>query len=220
MTAICSAAPPCRRPDELFSQLVRKIVIYEHRGALRELATALGLSYGALYNRLSGRAEFNPREINMLLRELADPRLVDCLLAGSVFVAIRKPENPAPRSGKDVVDIAMSCAVDTLTAVQAIVEAVRGSGLDRERGLEIEGFVSQAQRKLSLLQVVLAECGRVNGPPEAMAPDNEQEGKTVQGRSHRRTEKSGSGSLEPAKNEPPIDEASVRFLASAPGRIQ
>src|ERR1700722_15987255 len=101
MTAICSAAPPCRRPDELFSQLVRKIVIYEHRGALRELATALGLSYGALYNRLSGRAEFNPREINMLLRELADPRLVDCLLAGSVFVAIRKPENPAPRSGKD-----------------------------------------------------------------------------------------------------------------------
>jgi hypothetical protein len=181
MKSTCSTVQTYRQSDELFSQIVRKIVIYEHRGALRELAAALGLSYGALYNRLNSRAEFNPREINMLLRELADHRLVDCLLSGTAFVAIRKPENSAPRSGEDVVDIALSCAVETLAAVQATVEAIKGSDLDQERCIEIEGFICGAQRKLSLLQVALSEGCRVNGRAEVVMPRDEREDKITSG---------------------------------------
>jgi hypothetical protein len=179
MKTKCSEVSPCRRPDEQFSQVVRKIVIYERRGALRELAAELGLSYGALYNRLNGRAEFNPREINMLLRKLADSRLVDCLLADSTFVAIRKPEIPVPQSGEDLVDIALSCATETFLAIQATIEAVRGSGLDRKRGIEIEGSICRAQQKLSLLQVVLSEAGRVKQLAEVVPPGDERDDKAT-----------------------------------------
>ncbi len=215
MKAKFSVVSTYRQPDDLFSQLVRKIVIHEHRGALRELAAALGLSYGALYNRLNGRAGFNPREINMLLRELADPRLVDCLLAGSSFVAIRKPETPAPRPGEDVVNLALSCAADTLTAVQAAVDAIRGSELDRERGIEIEEFICRAHRNLSLLQVALSERGK--GPPESLAG---QAIAAAEKPTARLTEQRASARLEPTQNKLRMNGVNARSLEEMLGRAQ
>lgn len=179
MKSKCSSVPTCQPQDDRFSQLVRKIVIHEQRGALRELAEALGLSYGAMYNRLNNRAEFNPREITMLLRELPDHRLVDCLLSGSPFVAIRKPESPAPRSEADIVDVAFSCAMETLAAVQATVEAIRGSILDRKRGVEIEASICRAQDKLSLLQLALSEAGRVDRQQTLAAPLNQASDQSI-----------------------------------------
>jgi hypothetical protein len=212
MTAKCDTVPPCRQPDDLFSQLVRKIVIHEHRGALRELAAALGLSYGALYNRLNGRAEFNPREINMLLRELADSRLVDCLLSGSAFVAIRKPEVRAPRSGEDVVNLALSCAVETLSAVHATVDAIRGADLNREREIEIEQFICRAQRNLSLLQVALSEARRKQAPTEELASRDDQTGKIPVDHPNRYVERRAPRSEHP-RNKPLVNGVSTRSLA-------
>jgi hypothetical protein len=215
-----SVAPMCRQPRDLFSQLVRKIVIHEQRGALRELAVALGLSYGAMYSRVNSRAEFNPSEINMLLRELPDPRLVDCLLAGSAFVAIRKPESHVPRSGADVVDIALSCAMETLTAVQATVEAIRGSCLDRERGVEIEGIICRAQEKLSLLQVALSEAGRTNRLVETVAPLDGHADKTTARQTYGRAEHPKSNGSEQTGSRLVSEEASGRLLTGVLGLVR
>jgi hypothetical protein len=70
-------------PPSLFHRLVYKIVIQERRGISHRVADSLNISYGAFYNRMIGRADFNPEQINLLLRELADPRLCDCLLSGT-----------------------------------------------------------------------------------------------------------------------------------------
>ncbi len=102
-----------KQPDE-FSQLVHKIVIHERRGILKDIAAALNLSYGAFHNRLIGRAEFNPREINLLLRELADPRLGECLFAGTGFRAI--PHRWDSDSDLEVVINALTFVIEALKA--------------------------------------------------------------------------------------------------------
>jgi hypothetical protein len=101
-----------------FSQLAHKIVIHEKRGSLKDLATVLGLTYTAFYNRLIGRAEFNPREINLLIRELADPRLGECLLAGTGFRSIQQGWNSTTTDDQDL-DIVISALTFVIEALQA-----------------------------------------------------------------------------------------------------
>src|ERR1019366_2621166 len=157
-----ATSPPRRvtephQPDE-FSRLVRKIVIHERRGLSRERGETLGLSYGAFYNRLNGRAEFNPREISMVLRELVDSRLVDCLLVGTGFRGLRQPDAPAPRSDGDLTGLALSCAIETLNAVRATIGALQGRHMDRQNGIKIETIICDAQRELSSLQLALLDA--------------------------------------------------------------
>jgi hypothetical protein len=215
-----SVSPTCRQPRDLFSQLVRRIVIHERRGALRELAEALGLSYGAMYSRVNSRAEFNPSEINLLLRELPDPRLVDCLLAGSGFAVIRKPESFTPRSGADIMDLALSCAVETLTAVRATVEATKGSCLDRERAIEIEGSVCRAQEKLSVLQVALAEAGRTDLLAEIVAHQDGHTDKPAPCRPNGRAEQPGANQPGQTVTRPLFEDVTGRLLTGVLGPVR
>ena len=157
---LAAGCPPDGRHRDEFSQLVRKIVIYEHRGVLGKLASALGLSYGAFYNRLNGRGAFDPHEVNLLLHELEDPRLVDCLLSGTEFQALRKTSTFGAHSDRDVIEIALSCALKTLNAVQATVQAITCSGFDRENSMQIETTMGHAQHELSMLQFALSEVDR------------------------------------------------------------
>jgi len=140
-----------------FSQVVRGIVIHERRGALRDIAATLGLSYGAFYNRLTGRAEFNPREINVLIKELADPRLVESLLKGTGFRGLRVTAAGSRRPEREVLDIAMSCALESLNIVRVTMDALKNHDLGRDKSLEIEGIISHAQNELSSLQLALVD---------------------------------------------------------------
>jgi hypothetical protein len=154
-----------QRSDE-FSQLLRKIVIHEQRGVLKELAASLGLSYGAFYNRLKGRAEFNPHEINILLRELPDTRLVDCLLAGTDFQVLRKPADPSQDSDRDITEIALASGARTLAAVGATLDGLGHRGLDRALVIHIEAMICDAQQQLQALKAALARIGERAPPTE------------------------------------------------------
>ena len=147
------------RPCDPFSQLVRKIVLREHRGVLRELADLVGLSYGALYNRLNGRAEFNPREINILLRELDDRRLVDCLLEGTRFHATVHAEGAAPVPAEEALRLVLSYAAETLSVVRATIDMSRTGGMDRRLSVEIEYTFLRMQQELVQLRESLSEGG-------------------------------------------------------------
>jgi hypothetical protein len=103
---------PSDKPLE-FHEIVYEIVITERRGTARQLATALGLTYGAFHNRLTGRAEFTPRQINILLQQLNDVRLADYLFAGTAFHAVETSKS----SEIDDIEVLISSlmfVVDTL----------------------------------------------------------------------------------------------------------
>jgi hypothetical protein len=92
-----------RRDDDVidnagdgFRRIAYKIVIVERRGMARHLANLLEMSYGAFYNRLVGRAEFTPHQINVLYRELGDIRLAECLFVGTKFRAMRTDGSKEP----------------------------------------------------------------------------------------------------------------------------
>jgi hypothetical protein len=144
-----------RSSDDPFTQLVRKIVIHERRGMLRELARLAGLSYGAFYNRLNGRAEFNPREINMLLRQLDDWRLVDCLLDGTTFHVIRQQDLDAGGMNDDVLTVALACATDTLDAVRTTLDASRKGAVPGDDRARIDHMFLRIQIELQRLRELL-----------------------------------------------------------------
>ena len=160
-------SPPC----DPFSQLVRKIVLREHRGVLRELADLVGLSYGALYNRLNGRAEFNPREINILLRELDDRRLVDCLLEGTRFQATVQVEGASAIPAEEALRLVLSYAAETLSVVRATIDMSRSGGMDRRHRGEIEYTFLRMQQELVHLRESLSDGrpGPEGGKPHDVA---------------------------------------------------
>ncbi len=138
-----------------FAKLVRQILIREQRASAREVAAALGLSYGALHNRLNGRAQFNPDEITRLLCELRDIRLVDCLLGQSGFLAVRSPETGEPHLDRTAAEIGFVCVKEVLSSLQGITDSAARHSLDRTQRAEIDEHIHSAQRELAALQLAL-----------------------------------------------------------------
>jgi hypothetical protein len=77
-------------PDGL-AGLVSRILLTEVGVRPRDLAYALGLSYGALHARLTGHAAFLPDDLKRLFQSYPEPRIADYLLAGTRFVTIKRP---------------------------------------------------------------------------------------------------------------------------------
>jgi hypothetical protein len=109
-----------------FAAIVHRALVRERRRPMRDVASAMGLSYAAFHARVSGRVPFSPAEVALLLHELPDMRLVDCLLRHTRFVAFERP-SPARAEG----------GAGALRAAAAAMEALAGlvSGL----ALEAEG---------------------------------------------------------------------------------
>jgi len=138
-----------------FAKLVRQILINERRASAREVAASLGLSYGALYNRLNGRAQFSPDEITRLLCELRDIRLVDCLLRQSGFLAVRSPEPGENHLDRTASRIGFACVAEVLSALQGITDSAALHSLEQMQRVEIEDHIHNAQRGLATLQLAV-----------------------------------------------------------------
>jgi hypothetical protein len=79
-----------------FAALVDQVLLSENRIRPRALADTLGLSYHALHARLSGRTSFSPEELKRLFRFYPVLRIADYLLAGTPYLAIRRPALTEP----------------------------------------------------------------------------------------------------------------------------
>src|SRR5208283_2696153 len=120
-----------------FAKLVRQILIKERGASAREVAASLGLSYGALHNRLNGRAQFSPDEITRLLCELHDVRLVDCLLGQSGFLAVRPPVVGANHPEQTASSIGFGCVAEVLAALQGVTDSAAVYSLARMHRAEV-----------------------------------------------------------------------------------
>ena len=109
-----------------FAALVHRMLVRERRRPMRDVASALGLSYAAFHARVSGRVPFSPAEVALLLHEVPDMRLVDCLLRHTRFVAFERPAPARAEPG----------AGPLRAAARAIAEL---SGLVADLAIAIEG---------------------------------------------------------------------------------
>jgi hypothetical protein len=163
--------PPATPEGGGFAAIAHQILIRERRRPMRDVAAALGLSYAALHARVSGRVPFSPMDINLLLHEMPDVRLVDALLRHTRFVAFEKP-HPA-RSGGGAT--AIEAATAALRNIAALVEDLAGLAEGRrppgDGDAAPEARLEEAQRAIAALAFalpqVLAAQRRRAAPPDA-----------------------------------------------------
>ncbi len=142
---------------DAFAKVARQILVVEKLRSVRDVAAALGMQYATFYARLNGRVPFRPDEITQLLREVPDPRLADCVLAHTEFLAVRRPQVRSFDDVRNAVGMAIRSAEETLEALRVINEAAVNSHLDPAIRGKVEGHVTEAQRGLAALQMALPQ---------------------------------------------------------------
>ena len=140
--------------------LVHRILVVERRRPVREVAEALGMKYATFYARMIGRVPFDADEINAVLREVPDSRLVDCLLTHTGFIGVRRRIDAAPGAiGHNVgpVENALRTLEPSVGIVREIASAIANGGLKPDVCERIEDHVVEAERGLAGLRVNVRE---------------------------------------------------------------
>ena len=132
-----------------FARLAYRLLVEERQAPVRDVAAAMGLSYGALYARLRGRVPFRPEEVRTMVTMVPDPRLVEHLLAGTPFACI--PRVPAAVLAAD--DGVREALAESLRDALEVLDDIRdGSVADAEgigrRLLEAERALAHLRRTL------------------------------------------------------------------------
>ena len=138
--------------SEEFARLVHRILVREKRRTVVEVATALGMKYPTFYARINGRVPFSPGDINLLLQEVPDSRLVDCLLKSTAFAAVprqRTGERSAPSS---LLHNATRLVFEAASALREVERGLEDRPIDRAERDRIEAHVNNAERALMLLR--------------------------------------------------------------------
>jgi hypothetical protein len=140
-----------------FAAIVHQILVRERRRSMRDVAAALGLSYAALHARVSGRVPFSPTDINLLLHEVPDVRLVDALLRHTRFVAFEKP-HPARSGGGGTAIEAASAALRHIAAlVEDLAGLAEGRRPPRDGDAAPEARLEEVQRAIAALAFTLPQ---------------------------------------------------------------
>jgi hypothetical protein len=142
---------------DAFAKMARQILVIEKQRSVRDVALALGMQYATFYARLNGRVPFRPEEITRLLREVPDPRLADCLLANTEFLAVRQLPGRGVEDARHAVAVAIRSAEETLQAVRILNEAIAHSHPDPAIRGKVEEHVVEARRGLAALQLALPQ---------------------------------------------------------------
>lgn len=130
-----------------FAGVVNLVLLAEKSVRPQALAEALNMSYQTLHARVSGQVAFLPGELRQLFRTFPDPRLADCLLAGTPYLAILRPPAAEPRSDGVPTPSALR---DTVEALEASLHA-QGAG-DAALPAAAAYCLDQALRQLAALR--------------------------------------------------------------------
>jgi len=142
-----------------FAALVHHLLVAEKRRPVKEVAKALGMKYATFYARMIGRVPFDPDEINALLREVPDHRLVDCLLAETQYIAVPRPpagRKPDARENTGIVVHALQSAAESFGILREMTLVLDDGGLDPEARDRITAHIHEAERGLAALRWRLA----------------------------------------------------------------
>ena len=142
-----------------FAVLLRRLLVIERVRPVREVATALGMTYSSFHARLHGRVAFRPEEITRVLRIVPDMRLLDCLLLDTGFLAVARPENAEMVDMRLAVGMTVRSAEAVLATLRTLHEALFTADLGRSWRGEVEQQILEAQRGLATLSLALPKFG-------------------------------------------------------------
>ncbi len=149
--------PPATPEGGGFAAIVHQILIRERRRPMRDVAAALGLSYAALHARVSGRVPFSPMDINLLLHEVPDVRLVDALLRHTRFVAFEKPHPARSGGGATAIEAATAALRNIAALVEDLAGLAEGRRPPRDGAAAPEARLEEAQRAIAALAFALPQ---------------------------------------------------------------
>jgi hypothetical protein len=154
-------------PPQTFRHLVRDALIEQRGIRLDALAAALGLTYSALYLRMSGRTAFRPGEIRLMLRAYPDARCAACLLAGSPYLAIPRPV--ASGLAQDAGPI--KAGLESLRAIARLLDLLRTGESMSHAALSrpAEDCLDEAVRLLATTRWAMTYIGRTPPRPDPTA---------------------------------------------------
>lgn len=143
-----------------FVPLLHQILVRERQRPMREVADALGMSYAAFHARVIGRTPFSPGEINALLREVSDIRLVDALLRHTRFSAMERPQPGGAIAGDSPQKTALHALEEIVDALKDMGADVSPRAYDAGTVAHIDAHLNEAQRALATLRLVLPQLVR------------------------------------------------------------
>lgn len=118
------------------------------------------MKYATFYARMIGRVPFDPDEINALLREVPDHRLVDCLLADTLYIAVQRPSSaPRPDAGDNtgIVTHAVQSAAESFGILREMTLVLDNGGLSDDARERIAAHIQEAERGLAALRWRLSQ---------------------------------------------------------------
>ena len=171
--------PPTLSEGGSFAAIVHRVLIRERRRPMRDVAAALGLSYAAFHARVSGRVPFSPLDINLLLHEVPDLRLVDALLRHTRFVAFEKPHPARAAGGATALQAALAALRGLADLIEDIAAIAEGRRPVHDGGIDPEARLEEAQRAIATLafalpQFLAAQRRRETRQPEIPATPSPQ----------------------------------------------
>ena len=171
------------RAELEFAPLLHQILVRERLYSMREVADALGMSYAAFHARVIGRVPFSPGEINALLREVSDIRLVDALLRHTRFSALERPQPGGSGVGVNAQGAALHALQEIVGALKDMAPDGGPPELDAATLARIDAHLHVAQRALATLRLVLAQLHRAapRPPTRRGEHDGEEAARAAQG---------------------------------------
>jgi len=150
-----------------FGDLLRRIVVFEKVYPLVRVSAALGMTVRNFCAKLRNGTRFDPDDVSILLRVIDDERLRGWLFAGSGLLLVRHPAMTSDGSDMTLPRRTAACAMEAMSAICDLAQAVELSMLGRQQVATIEEHLDRAQSGLMSIKLHLARH-----PADQGAADN------------------------------------------------
>lgn len=143
-----------------FGELLRRILLFEKVHSVTQASAALGMTVRNFCTKLRNGARFSPDDVSNLLRVIGDERLRGWLFSGSSLLLVKHPVTLADGSDMTLLQRTAACAMEAMSAIYELADAVELYMLGGQQVATIEGHLDRAQSGLTSIKLHLAPSPR------------------------------------------------------------
>lgn len=156
-----------------FDDLLRHILIVEKRQSLEDVAAALGVTAHAFCSRLRNGGRFDPDDVAVLLRVIADERLPLWLFAGSGLLLVQHTIASPDGSNMTLRQRTAGCAAAAIAIICDLADLLESHELEKLPKAMIETHLDQAVGALLSIKLQLKPTFiDIRATPSDGAPEN------------------------------------------------
>ncbi len=143
-------------PRDSFGDLLRQILVFEKRQSLQGVATALGMTSRDFCSRLRNGGRFDPDEVAIILREVADERLRQWFFAGGGLLLVKHAIVLQDNSNLTVRQRLIASAVDAISAICCLADMLEACILEDPQKAVIEQHFDHVMAELLSIKLQLS----------------------------------------------------------------